>query len=100
MCLPAGSTTNCEGSVLDPNVLADINFATKPKWVAESAVQPPASASSDDFITYLTRVKNMVEQYGFAGWTYINSDWTAHGWDASVWGDSQVQDNAAVESWF
>ena len=95
-----GTTTNCIGDVLDPNVLLDIQFATKPKWVAESAPQPPASGASDSFIDYLTRVKNMVEKYDFAGWTYINSDWPIHGWSTEVWGDTRIEANPDVLAWF
>lgn len=86
--------------MLDPNVLSDIQFATKPKWVAESSAQPPASGSSDDFIIYLTRVKNMIEQYHFAGWTYINSNWPAHGWPADTWGDSRIETHAPIKAWY
>ncbi|GAP91550.1 putative endoglucanase H [Rosellinia necatrix] len=100
VCLPVGPTTNCEGQTLDPNVLADIKFAKKPKIIAESAVQPPASRDPNTIITYLTRVKSMVETYDFAGWTYINSDWNAHGWDAATWGDSRIETNAPVLQWF
>ncbi|KAI1317246.1 hypothetical protein F5Y16DRAFT_419819 [Xylariaceae sp. FL0255] len=100
VCLAVGTTTNCQGQTLDPNIIADIKFATKPKLVAESAVQPPSSGDSSDFIEYLTRVSNMVETYDFAAWTYINSDWTAHGWDAADWGDSRIETNAPVLQWY
>ncbi|KAI9655358.1 MAG: hypothetical protein M1821_005505 [Bathelium mastoideum] len=100
VCLPVGSTTNCEGSTLDPNVIIDINFATKPKWVAESSVQPAACDDPSDFITYLTRVTNMIQQYEFAGWTYINSNWPVHGWDSNDWCDSRIETNAPIASWF
>ncbi|KAL9068587.1 MAG: hypothetical protein Q9157_006470 [Trypethelium eluteriae] len=100
VCLPVGTTSNCDGSVLDPNVLKDIQFATKPKWVAESSVQPPASDATDDFITYLTRVKNMIEQYDFAGWTYINSNWPIHGWPSDTWGDSRIETNSPIKDWY
>ncbi|KAL9084694.1 MAG: hypothetical protein Q9165_007942 [Trypethelium subeluteriae] len=100
VCLPVGSTSNCDGSVLDPNVLKDIQFATKPKWVAESSVQPPASDATDDFITYLTRVKNMIEEYDFAGWTYINSNWPIHGWSGDTWGDSRIETNSPIKDWY
>ncbi|KAI0814658.1 hypothetical protein GGR55DRAFT_441433 [Xylaria sp. FL0064] len=100
VCLPVGSTTNCQGQTLDPNVLADIKFAKKPKMIAESAVQPPASSNPNDFITYLIRVKSMVETYDFALWTYINSNWNAHGWDAATWGDSRIDTNGPIKQWF
>ena len=100
VCLPVGTTTNCDGQRLDPNILKDIQFATKPKWVAESAPQPPSSDSAAGIIDYLGRVRDMVEQYDFAGWTYINSNWPAHGWDTATWGDSRVEANSDVKSWF
>ena len=43
---------------------------------------------------------SMVETYDFAAWTYINSLWTAHGWDSSVWGDSRIEANADVLAWY
>ncbi|KAF9887173.1 hypothetical protein FE257_010427 [Aspergillus nanangensis] len=100
VCLAVGSTTNCQGDQLDPNVLKDIQFATKPKIVSESGAQPPASADPAAFIDYLDRVRSMVETYDFAGWFYINSLWTAHGWDGSVWGDSRIEANAQVLDWY
>ena len=100
VCLPVDGVANCEGGSLDPNVLKDIQFARKPKLVAESAVQQPASADTNDFITYLTRLVNMIETYDFAGWTYINSNWPAHGWDQNVWGDSRIETNPPIKAWF
>ncbi|KAI1428173.1 hypothetical protein F5Y12DRAFT_78866 [Xylaria sp. FL1777] len=100
VCLNVGSTSNCVGSRIDPNILKDIQFAKKPKIIAESAVQPPAAGNQNDFIDYLTRVRDMVEQYDFAAWTYINSNWNAHGWDAATWGDSRVETHPAVLQWF
>ena len=98
--MPVAATTNCNGLVLDPNVLADIRFASKPKWIAESSVQAPASAISNNFVTYLNRVKNMIEQYNFVGWTYIDSNWPAHGWPSSTWGNSRIEADAPIKSWF
>ena len=100
VCLPVGPTMNCDGDRLDPNIIRDIKFASKPKWVAESAVQPPASGSSDGFLDYLTRIRDMIEQYDFAGWTYINSNWPEHGWDTATWGDSRIEANPPVLQWF
>ncbi|KAI0192736.1 hypothetical protein EV127DRAFT_490939 [Xylaria flabelliformis] len=100
VCLNVGPYSNCVGSRLDPNVLKDIQFATKPKIVAESAAQPPAVNNQNDFIDYLTRVRDMVEKYDFAAWTYINSNWNAHGWDAATWGDSRVETHPQVLQWF
>lgn len=42
---------------------------------------------------------NLVETYDFAGWTYVNSHWTAHGWDSSTWGDSRIKSNADILAW-
>lgn len=101
MCLPVGTTTNCEGSRVDPNVMADIEFASaKPKWIAESGAQPPASDDPDSFIDYLTRVTELVETNDFQGWTYINSGWVADGWDPSVWSESRIEVNEPVLAWF
>ncbi|KAH8167403.1 hypothetical protein CIB48_g821 [Xylaria polymorpha] len=99
VCLNVGSTSNCVGQRLDPNILKDIQFATKPKIIAESAVQPPAVGNENDFIDYLTRVRDMVERYDFAAWTYINSNWNAHGWDGN-WGDSRIETHPSVLDWF
>ena len=100
ICLPVGSTANCDGQPVDQNLLADIEWAPKPKIVAESAVQPPSSSSPSGSIEYLTRLRNVIEQNNFAAWTYINSNWPAHGWQTDTWGDSRIEANPQVEGWF
>ena len=102
VCLPVGTLFNCEGELVDPNLLSDIKWAPKPKLVAESAVQPPSSSADDGdaFIEYLDRVRDVVVGNGFVGWTYINSDWTAHGWSGDSWGDSRIEVVPEVEAWF
>ena len=100
VCLPVGPTTNCPTAAADPNLLGDIAWAPKPKLVAESAVQPPVANSADGFIEYLSRVHDVVEGHGFVGWTYINSNWPAHGWSADTWGESRIEVVPAVKTWF
>lgn len=100
VCLPVGPTTNCVGDTIDPNVQKDLDWMPKKKMICESAVQPPSSSTSDGFINYLTLVKTLVEKNGVSAWTYINSDWTNHGWPADTWGDSRVEANPDVLSWW
>ena len=100
VCMAVGSTNGCQGAQLDPNVLKDIQWAPKPKMVAESAVQTPAGDSGAQFVDYLKRVSGMVEKYDFAGWTYINSNWGQHGWPANTWCDSRIEGNSQALSWW
>lgn len=100
VCLPVGATTNCAGSRLDPNLARDLAWAPKPRVIAESAAQPPASAGAAAFTDYLSRVRDVVERYDVAVWTYIDSLWTAHGWPADTWGDSRVESQAEVKAWW
>ncbi|KAL9045580.1 MAG: hypothetical protein Q9214_001397 [Letrouitia sp. 1 TL-2023] len=100
VCLPVGATTNCAGSRLDPNLERDLAWAPKPRVIAESAAQLPASADAAAFIDYLSRVRDVVERYDVAVWTYIDSLWTAHGWPVDTWGDSRVESQAEVKGWW
>lgn len=85
---------------VDVNVQKDLDFARKPKWIAESGTQPFASDTEPAFIEYISRVRDLAERNDFAGWTWINSLWTAHGWDPSVWGDSRVEARPGIKDWF
>lgn len=103
VCVVVGNYPNpCQdpNQRVDVNVMKDIEFAKKPKWIAESGTQPPASNTPEGFIDYISRVHELVEKYDFAGWAWINSLWTAHGWDPSVWGDSRVEANPQIKDWF
>ena len=100
VCMPVGSTGNCAGQTLDVNVVKNLQWAPKPKLIAESAVQAPAAASGADFVTYLTHVKSLIEKYDIAGWTYINSNWPTHGWPADTWGDSRVEHKPQALAWW
>ena len=72
LCLPCGNVVGCSGATLDGNLRGDMEAATKPKIIAESAVQPPNTGDAAGFIKYLTLVKNLVEEQDVVGWTYIN----------------------------
>ncbi|KAJ3562448.1 hypothetical protein NP233_g9563 [Leucocoprinus birnbaumii] len=103
VCLVVGTTSNCVGDTLDPNLKNDLVWAQgqgRPLMIAESAVQPPPSSNPSDFVTYLTRLYSIVSTYGLSSATYINSNWPAHGWDQSVWGDSRIEANPSAKSWF
>ena len=100
VCLACGSTANCQGSKLDPNVAKDLAWAPKPRLIAESALQAGESGGADNFVEYLTRVKSMIEKYDVRGWTYINSDWTKHGWTAATWTDSRIEANSQAMAWW
>ena len=95
VCLTVGNTPNCPGETVDPNVNKDLSWAPKPILIAESAPQP-----GGDFIEFLERVTDIISKYNVAGWTYINSDWTAHGWPADVWGDTRIDANPEAQVWF
>lgn len=103
VCLVVGTTSNCVGDTIDPNLKNDLEWAqgqNKPLMIAESAVQPPPSANPDDFVTYLTRLFDIVSTYGLSSISYINSNWPTHGWDQSVWGDSRIEASPTALSWF
>ena len=100
VCMPMGSTMGCQSGELDPNDEADLKWAPKPKLIAESAVQAPSAATPAEFLKYLTRVTNLIEKYNVAGWTYINSNWGAHGWPADTWGDSRIEKCTEAKSFW
>ena len=100
VCLAAGNTVGCSAGPLDQNLQSDLTWSPKPKLIAESAVQAGACGSARGFIDYLKLVKGLVEAQNVAGWTYINSNWTAHGWDAATWGDSRIEVDGEVLAWF
>ena len=100
VCLPDGTVNGCTSGVADPNLQRDMEWAPKPKIVAESAVQTPSSSSGDGFTHYLDLVKNLIESQGVVGWTYINSNWPVHGWTPEYWGDSRIEANPAALDWF
>eukprot|EP01084_Bolivina_argentea_P049078 90310_1 len=96
VCLPVGSTTNCPGQQIDPNLKASIEWAqgkNQQVMICESAVQNPASTAPNTFDDYLNRVYNVVRVYNLWAWTYINQNWCNHGWSCPPWGDSRVQDS-------
>ncbi|KXN84666.1 Beta-1,3-xylanase TXYA [Leucoagaricus sp. SymC.cos] len=103
VCLIAGTTSNCVGDTLDPNLKNDLVWAQgqgKPLMIAESAVQPSPSMNPSDFTTYLSRLFDIASTYGLSSISYIDSNWPVHGWDQSAWGDSRIEANSAALSWF
>ncbi|KAI9839783.1 MAG: hypothetical protein M1837_002022 [Sclerophora amabilis] len=100
VCVPVASTINCPDAIEDPNIVKDIKWAPKPVLIAESTVQPPFAGSAEQFIEYLTRVKQLIVKHDIVGWTYINSLWTAHGWTGDTWGDSRIEASEQVKQWF
>ena len=100
ICMEVNGTFNCEGQVIDAELQASMDFAKshgKPLMVAEAACQAPATESSQQFNTYLSRLHNVIVANDIRVLSYINSDWPAHGWDAN-WGDSRVEVNSTVRN--
>lgn len=100
VCMEVNGTFNCQGQSIDPQLQQSINFAkqhNKAIMVAESAVQAPASRTPSEFNLYLTRLNNLITANDVKVLSYINSNWTAHGWDNS-WGDSRVEVNTTVKN--
>ncbi|MGB1223822.1 MAG: beta-1,3-glucanase family protein, partial [Mycobacterium sp.] len=100
--MEAYGITNAPGQRIDPNLALSMDFVQTQGHqivIAESAAQNPAASDPNLFIEYLDRLNDVVEQYDVSALAYINSDWPAHGW-GSEWGDSRVEVNAAVETFF
>lgn len=98
VCLDAGTTSNCPGQSLDPNLAQVLQFGQrtgKPLMISESAVQTPSSQSVPGFETYLQRVFNLITTYDVHAFTYININWPNYGWTAP-WGNSQLQQSSQV----
>ena len=95
VCLPVGSTTNCSGQSVDPNLQQVLDWARgtlgKPLMIAEATAQVPAANTSGGFNDYLNRLHNLVVANDVRVLAYINSDWPAHGWPPDIWGDSRVE---------
>lgn len=91
---------NCVGSSVDPNIKSYIDWAHGRKKPIISAAQPFAVNNPSSFVDYLAHVKSVVETFNRAGWTYINSNWPAHGWGTQYWGDSRIEANGNAKSWF
>lgn len=89
---------------LDPNARKVFAWAKavakKPLMIAEAAPQPPATSSEAGFKDWLDRLLGAVADHDVRILSYINSDWTAHGWDARYWGDSRVEVRAGVKSYW
>ncbi len=89
---------------LDANVAKVFAWAKatagKPLMIAESAPQPPATASDAGFVDYLDRLLAATEKFDVRVLTYINSDWNAHGWDARYWGDTRLETRPAVKAYW
>lgn len=88
---------------VNPNVEATLAWAaehapSKPLAFPESApIDLGASGSDPQWTTqFLQHVVAAVERHDVRYWTYINQDWTQHGWQNPPWGDSRVQDSPAV----
>ncbi|MCH9708508.1 MAG: cadherin-like domain-containing protein [Actinomycetia bacterium] len=100
--MEAYGITNAPGQRIDPNLALAMDFVRTQGHqivIAESAAQNPAASDPNLFIEYLDRLNDVVEQYDVSALSYINSDWPAHGWGPE-WGDSRVEVNAAVETFF
>ena len=100
LCFPVADIHNCDGCVLDGGATMDLAFAKKPLVVSESGSQPPYSDTAAGSIEFLERLISTIEQYDFAYWFYINSDWPAHGWPSNVWGDTRIEAKPEVLEWF
>ena len=92
VCLEVGGVSNCTGSRIDPNLDRVFNWAKSrhPTMIAEAAVQSPAGSSSNGFIDYLSRLRDVITRHDVQALAWINSDWTAHGWPANIWSDSRI----------
>jgi endoglucanase Acf2/endonuclease/exonuclease/phosphatase family metal-dependent hydrolase len=102
ICMEVSGTFNCPGERIDPNLAMSIEFARQQGHeivIAESTAQNPAASNSAQFIEYLDRLDDVVQQYDVSALVYINSDWPAHGWGPE-WGDSRIEADPAVEAFF
>ncbi len=98
ICMDSPSGSNCTGAA-DANLTSVFEWAQakgKPLMIAEAAAQKYATESDAGFITYLDKVDDLIKKYDIGVYTYINSDWTAHGWTGD-WGDSRVEVRPAVK---
>lgn len=102
--LCVGAEWCAPADTLDPNARKVLEWgrtvAHKPLMIAEAAPQPPATSSDAGFTAWLDRLLRTVEGQDVRVLSYINSDWTAHGWDARYWGDSRLEARPAVKSWW
>ncbi len=102
VCMEVSGTFNCPGERIDPNLAMSMDFARQQGHeivIAESTSQNPAASNSEQFIEYLDRLDDVVQQYDVGALVYINSDWPSHGWGPE-WGDSRVEVDPAVEAFF
>ena len=102
VCIEVSGTFNCSAENIDPNLAISMDFARAQGHevvIAESTAQNPAASIPGQFIEYLDRLDDIVQEYDAAALVYINSNWPAHGWGPE-WGDSRVEMEPAVESFF
>lgn len=102
LCFPAGTTKNCEGQTVDPNIARDFAFAqssNKPRIISESAPQLPVSSDDQQSAQYISYMLQLITKYDVGAWVYIHQNWRLHGW-GDPWGNSLVnRDSHILSDW-